>query len=166
METKTKQLKHDLKRQKTATTTDSDSENDINIFQQFENRPRFLMIHGTDDDNPLSKLSSFAVHKGIEGIAGIPKDIKRLRSGDFLLEVNRESHANNLLKITHLVNIPVTVFHHKSSKGVIRCRDLINTPDNEILENLTSEKVTDCYAMMTTLSQNSLLLLFIKELKA
>ena len=92
----------------------TDSDNDINTVQQVEDWPRFLIIHSTDDENNLSKLSPFAVHKGIEGIAGIPKDIKRLRSGDFLLEVNREGHANNLLKITHLVKIQVTVFPHKA----------------------------------------------------
>ena len=65
------------KRQHISTTTDSDSDNENT--QQIHNWPRFLLIQSADSEIPLSKLSPFAVQKGIEGIAGIPKEIKRLR---------------------------------------------------------------------------------------
>ena len=58
--------------------------------------PRFLMMMPDDEEKSLHKLSSFAIQKGIEGLAGEPKSIKRLRSGDLLIEVDRGSHSTNL----------------------------------------------------------------------
>ena len=60
--------------------------------------PRFLMMMPDDEEKSLHKLSSFAIQKGIKGLAGEPKSIKQLRSGDLLIEVDRESHSTNLQK--------------------------------------------------------------------
>ena len=49
--------------------------------------PRFLLMMSGDEDKSLSRLSTFAIQKGIEGLVGEPKNIKRLRSGDLLIEV-------------------------------------------------------------------------------
>ena len=46
--------------------------------------PRFLLMMSGDEDKSLSRLSTFAIQKGIEGLVGEPKNIKRLRSGDLL----------------------------------------------------------------------------------
>ena len=46
--------------------------------------PRFVMMMPDNEEKSLHKLSSFAIQKGIEGLAGEPKSIKRLRSGDLL----------------------------------------------------------------------------------
>ena len=40
-----------------------------------------MMMSG-DDEKSLSRLSTFAIQKGIQGLVGEPKTIKRLRSGD------------------------------------------------------------------------------------
>ena len=32
--------------------------------------PRYLVMNATDEGKPLSKLSPFAIHKGVNGIAG------------------------------------------------------------------------------------------------
>ena len=109
------------------------------------NWPRFLVVTSTSDDKPLSKLSPFAVQKGIEGVVGTPKSIKRLRSGDLLVEVNRSSQADNLLKTKLFVNVPIQVTPHRSlnsSKGVIRCLDIKNCSDEEILDGLASQNVS------------------------
>ena len=55
--------------------------------------PRFLMMTSGDDEKSLSRLSTFAIQKGIQGLVGEPKTIKRLRSGDLLIEVDRETHS-------------------------------------------------------------------------
>ena len=47
------------------------------------------MMTSGDDEKSLSRLSTFAIQKGIQGLVGEPKTIKRLRSGDLLIEVDR-----------------------------------------------------------------------------
>ena len=55
-------------------TTDSD---DFDTEVELDNWPRFLVIQASNPDLPLSKLSPFAVQKGIEGMAGNPALIER-----------------------------------------------------------------------------------------
>ena len=69
--------------------------------------PRFLMMTSEDDEKSLSRLSTFAIQKGIQGLVGEPKTIKRLRSGDLLIEVDRETHSTKLLAVTELAQVPV-----------------------------------------------------------
>ncbi|KAJ8049377.1 RNA-directed DNA polymerase from mobile element jockey [Holothuria leucospilota] len=107
--------------------------------------PRFLVVSSSGKDKTLAKLSPFAVNKGIEGVVGTPKSIKRLRSGDLLVEVSRSTQANNLLKTKSFVDIPVQVTPHRtlhSSKGVSRCPDIKDCSDEEILDNLASQHVS------------------------
>ena len=119
--------------------TDSDSDNTVNSW------PRFLIIEGTDVEKPLNKLSVFALHKGIQGLAGTPKSAKMLRSGALLVEVSKPQAASNLLKTTTLVQCPVKVSAHKSlnsCRGVIRCPEIKNETEEDILQNLSSQGVT------------------------
>ena len=90
--TKTTKITQSQKRSK---PNDSDSEND----NENDNGtwPRYLIIEPVHEGE-LAKLSLFAVSKGISGIAGEPKSLKRLRSGTYLVEVTRKSHADNLLR--------------------------------------------------------------------
>ena len=107
--------------------------------------PRYLIIHEVEEEGKLAKLSLFAVQKGIVAMAGEPTSVKRLRSGDILVEVGKKSHAENLIKTKSFVNIPVKVSPHNtlnSSRGVIRCPELKFCDEDEILENLASQKVT------------------------
>ena len=72
-------------------------------------------------------------------IAGHPKSIKRLKSGDLLLEVEKKSHITNLLKTKTLFDLQGKISLHGSlntSKGVVRCQDLVPCTDDEILDNL------------------------------
>ena len=101
--------------------------------------PSFLVMVGTNETNPLSQVSPFALQKGIEGIAGVPWSAKRLFNGSVLIEVSRRSHADNLLKASEIALCPISVYPHKSlniSKGVVRCRDLASTPEAEILSEM------------------------------
>ena len=110
--------------------------------------PRFLVIASCEGKKSLSSMSPFAINKGIEGVVGTPKSIKRLRSGDILVEVSRSTQANNLLKAKSLIDVPIQVTPHRSlnsSKGVIRCPDIKNCSDEEILDNLASQHVTHLY---------------------
>ena len=97
----------------------------------------------TDSTIPLKKLSPFAVSKGIQGIAGEPKNVKSIARG-LLIEVEKKAHAVNLLKATMLVNVPIKVTAHRTlntRKGVIRCRELAGMEEEEIQRELSKQKV-------------------------
>nr|XP_054748746.1 uncharacterized protein LOC129254320 [Lytechinus pictus]XP_054748747.1 uncharacterized protein LOC129254320 [Lytechinus pictus] len=120
------------------------------------NFPRFLVIQGSDPNKPL-KLSPFAINKGVQSLAGPVKSIKRLRSGDILVEVERAGQASNLLKTDKFVNIPIKVSPHKtlnSCKGVVRCPELRDCDDDEILEELADQQVIDVHRI--TVNQNGI----------
>ena len=80
------------------------------------NWPR-LLVSSSGDDKTLPNRSPFAVNKAVEGVLGTPKSIKRLRSGNFLLEGNHSSQAGNLLKTKLFVDVPVPVTRHRSLKN-------------------------------------------------
>ena len=53
------------------------------------NVPRFLVVHSTDPSRKVSDLSPFVIEECVVSLAGQPKSIKRLKSGDLLLEVEK-----------------------------------------------------------------------------
>ena len=133
----------DRKRSRPDMTSDFDS-------AQICSWPRFLLIKGTDDERPLFKLSPFAVNKAFVAILGSdPFNIKKLRNGSILVEVDKETQSKKLLKTTKLNltmdnAIPIDVSPHYSlntKKGVIRCPDIKDCSDDEILEGLKAEGV-------------------------
>ena len=140
---KTHPTGRNVKRSRPSDLTDSDSDVDFNLDDSW---PRYLVIEPTDENRALSRLSPFAIAKGLQGLAGVPKDVRRLRDGQLLVEVDKKSYSDNLLKSTQLAECPIKVSAHKSlnmSKGVMRCPDLRDCSLEEILEELQSQKVSD-----------------------
>ena len=134
------------------TRPDSDSDTDCDIVGD-HSWPHFLVLQGTDDNFPLGKLSPFAIAKGLEGLAGVPKNVRKLRDGQVLVEVDKKCYSDNLLRSTMLAGCPIQVSPHKSLntvKGVMRCSDLRDTPLEEIQEGLESQLVTDVKRIYVT----------------
>ncbi|GFV45652.1 uncharacterized protein TNCV_3323711 [Trichonephila clavipes] len=78
-------------------------------------------------------------------IGGEPKSVKRLRSGDLLIETTSALQTKSFLLAKSFLNSPVTVFPHKSlnsCRGVISEPDLLGTSDSEILEGFSGQGVT------------------------
>ena len=93
----------------------------------------------------MADLSPFVIEKCIQSIVGHPKTIKKLKSGDLLLEVDRQQQVENLLKTTKIFDLKVKISLHQSlnsSKGVIRCPELRPCSNKEIIDNLTDKGVT------------------------
>ena len=90
----------------------------------------------------INKLSPFAIHKGVKGIAEDNITIERQFSDDIYLTCSKKSLSNNLLKYVLFGNVaPVVVTQHKSlntSKGVIRNWELARTNPEEIKGNVPS----------------------------
>ncbi|KAG1682215.1 hypothetical protein GQR58_011220 [Nymphon striatum] len=81
--------------------------------------PRFLVIKGTTDAHisRLIKLSPFAIYKTIISVTGVePKSVKRLISGDILVETAIKKHTDKLIKTKVFFDIPVTISPHHSLK--------------------------------------------------
>ena len=126
-------------------TDDSDED-----FRKVKTRnwPRFLCIETADPSKPLSKLSIFAVSKGLHGLIGDPEGVKRIRPDVLLVECKRKSQSDSLLKITQLVDRSVEVKPHQtlnSSKGIVRSRELQHESLDSIKKHLHSQGVTDVH---------------------
>ncbi|GFU70751.1 RNA-directed DNA polymerase from mobile element jockey [Trichonephila clavipes] len=92
----------------------------------------------------MSKISPFTIHKTLIRIGGEPKFVKRLRSGDLLIETMSDLQTKSFLLAKTFLNSPVTVSPHKtlnSCRGVIPEPDSLSTPDAEILEGFSDQGV-------------------------
>lgn len=118
--------------------------NGISLLPKSENWQRFILLESLQSDMPLSKLSPFAIQKGISGIAGTVKDCKKLRSGQILVECSKKVQAENLLRANMLAGVAMKTFHHPTlnhSKGVIRTRELEDMEETEITTELMTQDV-------------------------
>ena len=108
--------------------------------------PRFILVESKEENKPVTSLSPFVIQKVIQSIAGEPENIKKLhRSNQLLIEVSKKAHAENLLRAQTFHDLKVRVYPHtslNSSKGVIRCPELGNCSEEEILEGTRSQGVT------------------------
>ncbi|GFV20846.1 putative RNA-directed DNA polymerase from transposon BS [Trichonephila clavipes] len=103
---------------------------------------RLLLISLANKE--MSNKSPFAIHKAILGIGGEPKSIKRLRSGDLLIETISDLQTKSFLLAKTFLNSPVNISPHKtlnSRRGVISEPDLLSTPESEILEGFSDQGV-------------------------
>ena len=123
---------------------DSDtSENEHSQPTMSTASPRFLVIHSQEERSILS-LSPFVIEKVLIGMAGEPKSIKKLRSGDLLVEYTNKKQIENLLRLKSFHNLKVQVSLHASlntCKGVVRCPDLKGVSEEEILEEMREQGV-------------------------
>ncbi|GFX80439.1 uncharacterized protein TNCV_177781 [Trichonephila clavipes] len=72
------------------------------------------------------------IQKALVGIGGEPKSVKRLRSGDLLIETNSALQTKSFLLAKSFLDCPVAVVPHKSlnsCRGVISEPDLLTTTD-------------------------------------
>ena len=98
----------------------------------------------------------------MHGLIGTPKNIKRLRSGDVLVECASLTQSNLLLKTSTLGNtgISISPSPHRSlnsSKGVIRCPDLRDMTSDEILTELKPQGVSEVRRLTLTRPDGPLL---------
>ena len=110
--------------------------------------PAFIVISSKNKENKATKIDPFALKKTIQGSAGTVKQVKKLRSGDILVECSRKQQSINLLQLTKIDNVPVSASPHNSlnsSKGVIRDRDqdLADFGEEYICSELKSQGVTN-----------------------
>ncbi|CAL1296087.1 unnamed protein product [Larinioides sclopetarius] len=104
-------------------------------------------------------MSPFLVNKLIISTIGEVADIKKLRSGDLLIETNSKKQATTLSKLSTLGTWPVSVSLHKTlnvSRGVISEQTLVQHSDNELQEEFKSQGV--CAARRILIRRNGQLI--------
>ena len=150
------------------TESDDDLEQTPNfVFKGNETFARFLVIKSMEE-KAVTSLSPFIIEKQIESIIGSPKSVKKLKNKTLLVETNRKSQTENLLKTTTFFGLRVSVTEHQSlnsSKGIIRDRMLKGEKEDEIVDYLKEQGVTACKRFKIkkdheTVETNTLLLTF------
>ena len=109
-----------------------------------DNFARFLIIKSDEGEDPITNLSPFVIEKQNEAILGTPKSVKKLKNKTLLVETNRKTQTENLLKVKKNFNLNVTVSEHKTlntSKGIIKDRALKGETEANIYEYLQSQGV-------------------------
>ncbi|GFT69241.1 RNase H domain-containing protein [Trichonephila clavipes] len=105
---------------------------------------RFLIL--SLPNNEMLQKSPFAIHKAIQGISGEPKSVKKLRSGDLLIETSSALQTKSLLLTKTFLDCPLIVNLHRSlnsCRGVISETDLLCASEAEILDGLSDQGVTE-----------------------
>ncbi|GFV80680.1 putative RNA-directed DNA polymerase from transposon BS [Trichonephila clavipes] len=88
----------------------------------------------------MSKKSPFAIQTALKGIGGDPKSVRKLRSGDLLIEAASAVQSRSFLMAKTFLDSTLTVTPHKSlncSRGVISESDLLCASETEIFEGLS-----------------------------
>ncbi|GFU50286.1 uncharacterized protein TNCV_301191 [Trichonephila clavipes] len=88
----------------------------LNIDKNFEH-VRFLIL--SLPNNEMSQKLPFAIQKAIQGISGEPKLVKKLRSGDLLIETSSALQTKFFLLTKTFLNCPLTVNLHRSQNLVV-----------------------------------------------
>ncbi|GFX94823.1 putative RNA-directed DNA polymerase from transposon BS [Trichonephila clavipes] len=84
----------------------------------------------------MSRKFLFAIFKVLQGIEK-PKLVKKMRSGDLLVETKSSIQSNSYLSAKTFLDSPLLVIPHKSlnsSRGVISEPGLLRTSEGKILE--------------------------------
>ena len=80
-------------------SSEDDTQPTTFMFKANENFQKFLVI-SSKEEKQVTSLSPFITEKQIESLIGTPKNVKKLKNGTLLVETNRKSQSENLLKIT------------------------------------------------------------------
>ena len=108
-----------------------------------DNWKRFWIVSAA---NGKLEVSSFAINRDLQPVCGAPKNVKRLRSGDLLIEVSSEEQSKKLAKLYNIGNTAVKVEPHRSlntSKCVVTNREFIFCSTEELVAEFQGIGVTE-----------------------
>ncbi|GFV14906.1 uncharacterized protein TNCV_3642681 [Trichonephila clavipes] len=93
-------------------------------IEDVANYARFLILSLPNND--MSRKSPFAIQKALKGIGGDPKGVKKLRSGNLLIETTSASQTKSFLLAKTFLDCPLMVYPHNSLNS---CRGVVSEPD-------------------------------------
>ena len=104
--------------------------------------PRFILVESKEENRQKTSLSPFLIQTVIQSIAGEPENIKKLhRSNQLLIEVSKKE-SSSYTDFSRLESPSVPSYLAKFLKRVIRCPELRNCGEENILEGTRSQGVT------------------------
>ena len=117
---------------------------DLDQPQPLISYDKFLIVQGTGGA-PLSRQSPFVIQKYF----GDTESIKRLRSGDYLIETKSEKQSQNYLQMKKMGDCDIKVKPHTALnqvKGVIQSDSLkYGVTKEQLIQELKGIGVVDCY---------------------
>lgn len=114
------------------------------MSQVTEQSPRYLVIRRLDGED-FNKVSPVMIQKALYSQVGSLRNVKKTRDG-LLVETTSAAQSNKLLKLVTLSSMRIAVSPHHSlniAKGVIYCKDLMNSTIDEIEQELHSQGVIE-----------------------
>ncbi|XP_077486525.1 uncharacterized protein LOC144097762 [Amblyomma americanum] len=123
------------------------------VTSQFFNKkkatfPKYHIVHRERKENPARLISLFIVSKVLTDSLGPKYKVTKLASGDLLLELVDIIQISKLADIETFGDISVSVTPHRSLntvRGVISDNDFLNLTEEEMLEGLSEQNVTNVY---------------------
>ncbi|GFT42577.1 uncharacterized protein TNCV_2164981 [Trichonephila clavipes] len=119
-------------------------------------RPNTINNHSTH----LVEMRPSVELKAIQGIGGEPKSVKKLRSGDLLIETTTALETKSFSLAKMPLDSPLTVSPHSllnTSRGVISEPDLLTTPETEILDGFSDQGVIQVRRITIIKKDNSVI---------
>ena len=104
---------------------------------------RYLVVKA-EGERLLCRQSPFMIRRLFHNV----QSIKRLKSGDYLIETSSEGQSRHYLQTKKVGEFPVTVIPHiglNRVKGVVESDDLKYTNKEELLEEMKDKGIMDCY---------------------
>jgi hypothetical protein len=121
---------------------------------------RFANVLGSSSSEwRKNRLIYLAIQKLLKSAVGDVKNAKKLRNGTVLVEVASKAQTASALKMHTWISTPVKVTPHRSlntSKVVIRCREMRDCSDEEVIEALSHEGVTHIKHIFTKKNGSSI----------
>ncbi|GBO37603.1 hypothetical protein AVEN_271405-1 [Araneus ventricosus] len=112
----------------------------LSLVVEANSSTRYMLIN---TPNTFHTVSPFLVQKLLTSCIGEIQNVKKLRSGDLLVQVDSKQ-ASKISKLKHLGTFPVETSFHKTlnvSRGVLSNSDFIHVTEAEFLEELRDQNV-------------------------
>ncbi|GBO27642.1 hypothetical protein AVEN_167745-1 [Araneus ventricosus] len=112
----------------------------LSLVVEANSSTRYMLIN---TPNTFHTVSPFLVQKLLTSCIDEIQNVKKLRSGDLLVQVDSKQ-ASVISKLTHLGTFPVETSFHKTlnvSRGVLSNPDFIHVTEAEFLEELRDQNV-------------------------
>ena len=102
-------------------------------------------------NNSFKSTSPFLIAKNFQSVLKEVHSIRKLKSGDLLVEFSTATQFNILFRSTNIGSFSVSIEAHKTlnfSRGVISVADVLHSTNEDLLENLKSQNVIDCQMVL------------------
>ncbi|XP_015925526.2 uncharacterized protein [Parasteatoda tepidariorum] len=102
------------------------------------------LLNPTVSNTSFSKISPFLIRKALISVLGEVTSVRKLRSGDLLVQVSSEKQATTLSTCKSICSFSVNVTPHKTlntSRGVISQSEFIDDTEEMIVDELRDQHV-------------------------